>query len=84
MDALPPKVTLTSVPFTTLPEYSCKPTDTAPSVNGALPKTFEKRKRIWLPHKSGFTMERKVWFAAWFWLDSGKGKARSGWIVAGA
>lgn len=83
-DALPPNVTLTSVPFTTLPEYSCRPTDTAPNVNGALPKTLEKRKRIRLPHRSGLTMERKVWSTAWFWLEAGNGNTRSGWMVAGA
>jgi hypothetical protein len=54
------------------------------NVTGLLPKTFEKRMRIVLPQRSGFTMDRKVWSIAVapVVFALGKGKARSGWMFA--
>src|SRR5512143_1124888 len=86
-EPFPPKVTGVRVSLTTLAEYSWSPTVTLPKVTGLLPKTFEKRIRIVLPHRSGFTMDRKVWlFAVAAVLGSvlGKGKTRSGWMFATA
>src|SRR5712692_7955576 len=86
-DRLPPKLTGVSVPLTTFAEYSWRPTVTFLKVTEVLPKTFEKRIRILLPHRSGLTMERNVWSTA----DApeavvalGNGKARSGWMFAAA
>src|SRR5271165_589459 len=83
-DFLPPKVTGVRVPSTMLPEYSCRPTVTLLKVTGCEPKTLEKRNRIMLAQRSGLTMDRKVCSVAPAVLASGKGKPRSGWILAGA
>src|SRR5258708_4422609 len=80
----PPKVTGVSVSSTTLPEYSWRATVTALKVTGWVPKVLEKRNRIRLPHRSGLTIERKVWLDAAWLLAAGKGKPRSGWMLAGA
>src|SRR5512132_3646853 len=84
-DPLPPKVTAVNVSFTTLAEYSWSPTVTVLKVTGLVPKTLEKRIRIVLPQRSGFTMDRKVWSTAEAPLGLvalGNGKARSGWMFA--
>jgi hypothetical protein len=59
-DFFPLNVTGVTVPLTRLPEYSWRATVTALKVTGWVPKTFENRNRILLPHRSGLTMERKV------------------------
>src|SRR6266403_479081 len=78
----PPNVSGVRVPWTTLAAYSCSPMVAESNVSGWLPKTLEKRTRIVLPHRSGLTMERMVWVFAPVVFALGKGKARSGWMLA--
>src|SRR6266446_3685254 len=84
-EPLPPNLTAVSVPSTTFAEYSCRPTVTLLKVTGVLPKTFEKRIRMVLLHRSGFTIERNVWSTALApgeLVALGNGKTRSGWMFA--
>ena len=47
---------------------------TRPKVTGWVPQVLQKRKRIVLPHKSGFTIMRSVWLYAPSLVGLGKAK----------
>src|ERR1700724_1458465 len=65
------------LPECSSPAKDCSPTVTRPKVTGWGPQVLEKRKRIVLPHKSGFTIMRSVWLFAPSVVGLGKAKLTS-------
>src|SRR6185369_16415329 len=73
-----PNVTGVSVPSCALPAKDCSATLTRLSVTARSPNTFENRKRIVSPHRSGLITMRIVWSTTPSVVTVGNGYCRSG------